>query len=98
VKRPSASVPERERPDLQAVATSVGELWAEELTRSLRADKREIAGGWPGTMGEARMRIRRELQIAIEPLVADDLARVAITAARRAWKVALEADAIRARS
>lgn len=85
-------------PDLEAIATSVGELWAEEVTRSLRASKRDVEGGWPGTMGEARMRIRRELRIAIEPLVADDLARVAIVAARRAWKIALEADARRART
>lgn len=41
---------------------SVGEDWAHSLCRSTRRQGRSIAGGWPGTMLEARERIARHLR------------------------------------
>lgn len=72
-------------PDLAPMATAVGEAWASELVRALRSDRRDIVGEWPGTMGEARMRIRVALRRRIEVELLDELARVANLAARRGW-------------
>lgn len=79
-------------PELEAIATAVGEMWAAEVASSLRAVNRELVGEWPGTLGEARMRIRLATRIALERFMTDTLARVAIVAARRSWKLVCEAD------
>jgi hypothetical protein len=71
--------------ELHPLATAVGEAWASELVRSLRAVDREIVGSWPGTLGEARMRIRVALRSKLELHVIEELARVAYIAARRGW-------------
>ena len=72
--------------ELHPLAIAVGEGWASELVTSLRADDREIIGAWPGTLGEARMRIRGMLRTKLELPVIDELARVAYVAARRGWQ------------
>jgi len=46
----------RERP------TAVGVAWAKALCLNMKTQGRIIAGGWPGTIGEARARIARHLQ------------------------------------
>jgi hypothetical protein len=71
--------------ELSPVATAVGEAWAEELVRSFRATERQIVGAWPGTIGEARMRVLVKLHRKLDANVLDDLARVATLAARRGW-------------
>jgi hypothetical protein len=73
-------------PDYHPVATAVGEAWATEIVRSMRQDEREIAGAWPGTLGEARMRIRVAVRTRLTPQLLEELARVAYVAARRGWQ------------
>jgi hypothetical protein len=73
-------------------AIAVGDAWATEMVGTLRADDREIVGSWPGTMGEARMRIRGEFRTKLDLEVIDELARVAYLTARRCWQELAEAD------
>jgi len=68
-----------------ALATAIGEAWAGELLAGFRLGKRQILGPWPGTIGEARMRILAGLRRKLELRMLDDLARVASAAARREW-------------
>jgi hypothetical protein len=72
-------------PEFVPIATALGEAWADELVRVLRADKRKVIGAWPGTMSEARMRVLARLHRKLDVAVLDDLARVTIVAARREW-------------
>jgi hypothetical protein len=72
--------------DYHPVAHAVGEAWAHEIVLALRQDDREIVGAWPGTLGEARMRIRVALRSRIAPALLEELARVAYVAARRGWQ------------
>ena len=74
-----------DEPNLDALATAIGEAWAGELVHGFRMHKREIVGPWPGTIGEARMRILAGLRCRIELRTLDVLARVASVAARREW-------------
>lgn len=67
------------------LATAIGEAWANELVHALCSDRRDIAGEWPGTLGEARMRIRAAFRRRIDARLIDELARVANLAARRGW-------------
>lgn len=71
--------------ELRPLATAIGESWAVELVHSLRSDHRDVVGEWPGTLGEARMRIRVAFQRRIDARLLDELARVANLAARRGW-------------
>ena len=73
-------------PDYHPIALAVGEAWATETVRALRRDDREIEGAWPGTLGEARMRIRVALRAKLAPQLLEELARVAYVAARRGWQ------------
>lgn len=79
-------------PDFRPVAVAVGEAWAREIVRSLRVAERAIIGAWPGTLGEARMRIRAAVRSRLELDVMDELARVAYLAARQGWKEVSEID------
>jgi len=79
------AVAEPDKPDLHPIAIAVGEAWANETVRSLQSDDREIVGAWPGTLREARMRIRVAFSVKLDPQVVDELARVAYVAARRGW-------------
>jgi hypothetical protein len=71
--------------ELRPLATAIGESWAAELVHSLRSDHRDVVGEWPGTLGEARMRIRVAFRKHIDGRLLDELARVANFAARRGW-------------
>ncbi len=42
------------RTDLEAGSFAIGDAWVARVQRDLRNDNRVIAGGWPGTMREAR--------------------------------------------
>ena len=71
--------------ELRPLATAIGESWAAELVHALRSDHRDIVGEWPGTLGEARMRIRVAFRRHIAARLLDELARAANLAARRGW-------------
>lgn len=77
---------------LQPIATAIGEAWANELVESLRSARREVVGGWPGTLGEARMRIRTAMRGKLALDTIDSLARVAYVAARRGWQAVSRPD------
>lgn len=80
------------QPDLHPIAVAVGEAWVTELVHSLQSDDREIIGAWPGTLREARMRIRVVLRSKLDLAVIEELARVAYVAARRGWHERAEPD------
>ncbi len=73
-------------------ASRIGEAWACDYVRELREQERAPVGAWPGTMREARMRVRSRLAIVLEPDRLDELARVANLAARRGWQKVCEPD------
>ena len=71
--------------ELSPIATAVGEAWAAELVRALRANERAIIGAWPGTMREARVRVLARLHRHLDRDLLDELARLVTVAARREW-------------
>lgn len=77
---------------LVALANAIGEAWAGELVHGFRHGQREILGPWPGTLGEARMRVLAGLRSQIELAMLADLARVATDAARHAWNLISQPD------
>jgi hypothetical protein len=87
-----AAVAEIAESDLHPVAIALGEAWAQEIVHSLRSVERGIIGGWPGTMREARNRVRFAIRRKLELRVIDELARVAYLAARRGWHEVSESD------
>lgn len=68
----------------------MGAAWAGELVHILRADNRKIVGEWPGTMTEARTRVLAQLRRKLDASVLNDLAKVAIVAARCEWQQVLQ--------
>lgn len=72
--------------DLEPIAVAIGEAWATELVHSLRSEDRDAVGAWPGTLGEARMRVRLTLRRRLDVVVIEELARIAYVAARRGWQ------------
>ena len=81
-----------ESPTLEPIAIAVGAAWAQEIVRALRDDHREIIGAWPGTITEAKMRVRARLDYLLDLDVLAELARVATVAARREWLNVAERD------
>jgi hypothetical protein len=81
-----------ESPGLEPIAMAIGEAWAHEIVRTLREDEREIVGAWPGTISEAKMRVRARLDHALDLRVLAELARVVTEAARREWLRVAERD------
>ncbi len=77
---------------LEPVALAVGQAWATELVHALRSADRDIVGAWPGTLREARMRIRAQVRARIELDEIERLARIAYVAARRDWQQVSEPD------
>lgn len=80
------------KPDFRPIAVAVGERWATELVVALRSDDREIIGAWPGTMSEARMRIRVAVRSKLELQLVEELAHVAYLAARTGWQKVTNVD------
>jgi hypothetical protein len=78
---------------LDALAVAEGVGWARELRRGLRGEGRRIAGGWPGTLSEARSRavngcqraLRERGLGALSSVELDRLARRLNAAARGDW-------------
>jgi hypothetical protein len=79
-------------PELSARATLIGNTWCSEYVRDLRAQARDIVGGWPGTLREARRRVLAAMPRNLDPLLLDELARLANLAARRGWESISEPD------
>ena len=44
------------REELTVLSLAIGDAWVEHVKLDLRHENREVAGGWPGTMREARAR------------------------------------------
>ena len=78
--------------DLAAKATALGELWSQDYVRELRAQQRAIAGGWPGTLREARRRVLAAMPRNLDPQHLEDLAKITNLAARRGWESISEPD------
>ena len=87
-----AGVAEPVRAELEPIAVAIGKAWAHECIEALRADDRGVIGAWPGTLTEARMRIRTTLRKKLEIALFEDLARIAYVAARRGWQEHSEHD------
>jgi hypothetical protein len=71
----------------------LGRAWAEEWFDDLRRQGRPIAGGWPGTMSEARSRVRHNVDAmltkqSLPPMSHDELtegAQLTYETARSLW-------------
>lgn len=85
----AASLPD---PDFHPIATALGEAWAIEVADALRAEDREIIGAWPGTLREARMRIRLAVRTKLELELIEELARAAYLAAGKGWRKLAKTD------
>lgn len=79
-----------------SVSEAIGEAWANEVANTLRAQTRNLVGGWPGTLREARFRVlfglraARHQSFGAEELAA--LTRAVYEAARRYWDQISEPD------
>jgi hypothetical protein len=78
--------------DLVARATILGEVWSNDYVRDLRAQSRDIVGGWPGTLREARRRVLAAMPRNLEAQHLEELARITNLAARRGWESVSEPD------
>ena len=85
---PTARVPA----DLATRATQIGEVWSQEYVRDLRAQNRDIVGGWPGTLREARRRVLAAMPRTLDPHFLEDLAKITNLAARKGWESVSEPD------
>jgi hypothetical protein len=48
--------------DTRGHAERLGRSWANDLHAALVREKRRASGGWPGTLGEARVHVARALR------------------------------------
>jgi len=79
-------------PELAVKATALGETWTAEYIRDLRSQQRAIAGGWPGTLREARRRVLAAMPRNLDPQHLEELAKITNLAARRGWESISEPD------
>jgi hypothetical protein len=92
---------ERRRKLYQQRATVEGEVWAEQTRARLTGEQRAAAGGWPGTLSEARGRVASVLVPwssgrGLGPLSSDEreeAARTLYARARSVWLERCEPDA-----
>jgi hypothetical protein len=78
---------------LQEQAVRTAEAWADQVRTKLRQEGRILAGGWPGTVSEARARITRALDaemgaerlLALRPEELELAVRATFTRARQSW-------------
>jgi hypothetical protein len=97
----SAGHAEVRRLFLEQSAVTLGRRWAEQWRDDLRREGRPAAGGWPGTLREARARVERHLRVEAAnrrmPAVTDAerelLARQAYASARAEWCLKAEPEA-----
>ena len=82
--------------ELMPLATAIGEAWAQAFVVDLRSNEREVVGGWPGTLREARRLVLARLpaysQHPLDTHALQLLARTAYDAARRSWQAISEPD------
>ncbi len=73
--------------------------WTSWWVGELRRQNRPIAGGWPGTLSEARVRVARRIAVELGPQLAatrqevEEAARVTYGAARDEWNESREPEA-----
>jgi hypothetical protein len=85
---------------LEQTAVTVGRSWVDQCRHDLHLEGRAAAGGWPGTLREARVRMQRYLgdELTRHRIagVTDDerefLARRAYASARSEWFLKVEPD------
>jgi hypothetical protein len=78
----------------------VGRRWAAELRAAIVSEKRRAAGGWPGTLREARTHVAISLipwlrsngQAAVTSEQCEGAARVVYASARKVWLENRDAD------
>lgn len=83
---------------IEQSAITVGRTWAEQWRRALHREGRPAAGGWPGTLREARTHVQHALLAAMAsrkmPAITGDeresAARTAYASAREEWRRHLE--------
>jgi hypothetical protein len=74
-------------------AEQVGRSWANELRAAIVGEKRRAAGGWPGTLREARTHVavslipwlRNNGQTAVTSQQCEGAARLVYASARKVW-------------
>ena len=80
----------------RSVSSVLGEAWAHDVAEALRAQTRDVIGGWPGTIREARSRvllgIRADRRPDLDTAEIDALSRAVYDAARRCWDQISEPD------
>jgi hypothetical protein len=79
-----------------SVSSALGEAWANDVAKALRAQTRGLIGAWPGTMREARSRVLMGFpaarQSTFDPEALAALSRAVYDAARRYWDAISEPD------
>lgn len=79
-------------------ATAEGNAWASWWRSELGKQSRRAAGGWPGTVSEARLRMKRRIAVELGPEFqataqeVEQAARSAYEIARRDWNDSREPD------
>ena len=90
----SARAKAERRKVIEESAIALGQTWAEGWRRDLHREGRPAAGGWPGTLREARTRVQQALLIemrgrkmaAITEGEREIAARAAYASARTEWR------------
>jgi hypothetical protein len=86
---------------LEQSAVALGQTWAEQWRQDLHREGRRAAGGWPGTLREARARVRRSILVemtrrrmpAITAAERETAARTTYASARSEWRRHVEPEA-----
>ncbi|WP_165374351.1 MULTISPECIES: hypothetical protein [Sorangium] len=96
--RDSAAPPTDRQRFIEQSATAVGQAWAKRWRQDLHREGRPTAGGWPGTLREARTQVESSLpgellrrkMPAITGVERELAARTANASARDEWRRHLE--------
>jgi hypothetical protein len=95
-ERPVGSRVSSRRTALERAALDTAKAWAGSRMNALRAEGREVAGGWPGTLSEARHFVRAQLARNGLSLVTHDeleqAARATYATARSTWLANAESE------
>ncbi|MET0413659.1 MAG: hypothetical protein ABW217_20285 [Polyangiaceae bacterium] len=82
--------------DTRGHAERLGRSWANDLHAALVREKRRASGGWPGTLGEARVHVARALRCQGMRLASvqesEGAARIVYASARSAWNAIRDTD------
>lgn len=70
---------------LELAVDAAGVAWAAGFADALGKEGRAVAGGWPGTLSEARARVSQCAAGRVTPDELDQLTRRAYDAAKREW-------------